>query len=211
MHAEGAMKHGRLTGAVLLGCVWAAQAAAQAPGIPGSVFRDCSDCPEMVVIGPGSFTMGGEGHARETPPHTVSIGYSFAAAKYDVTFDEWDACVADGGCGGLRPKDEGWGRGRRPVINVTWDDAQSCVGWLSRRTGKHYRLPKRMGNRRPGAARPARPVLVQRSGTPARRVPQRRQPAHPQRQDRVPHRAHDVGFGRGDPPVPIRRMREQPA
>ena len=58
----------------------------------------------------------------------------------EVTFAEWAACVAGGGCGGYRPDDEGWGRGNRPVINVSWDNAQSYVSWLSKRTGKSYRL-----------------------------------------------------------------------
>ena len=53
---------------------------------------------------------------------------------------EWDACVSAGGCGGYRPEDEGWGRGRRPVINVSWEDAQEYVRWLSRETGEDYRL-----------------------------------------------------------------------
>jgi formylglycine-generating enzyme required for sulfatase activity len=57
-----------------------------------------------------------------------------------VTFDEWDACVADGGCNGYKPNDEGWGRGRLPVINVSWSDAKAYVAWLSRKTGKSYRL-----------------------------------------------------------------------
>ena len=57
-----------------------------------------------------------------------------------MTFDEWDACVADGGCNGYQPSDEGWGRGRRPVINVSWDDAKAYVAWLSNKTGKTYRL-----------------------------------------------------------------------
>jgi formylglycine-generating enzyme required for sulfatase activity len=135
------MKQGIVVGVVLLTILLAGTSGAQQPGAPGSVFRDCADCPEMVVIGPGSFAMGEQGHSRETPVHTVTIGYSFAVGKYDVTFDEWDACVADGGCGALRPNDNGWGRGRQPVINVTWDDAQSYVIWLSRRTGQHYRLP----------------------------------------------------------------------
>ena len=93
----------------------------------GTVFRDCPQCPEMVVVSPGSFTMGETGQSRRMPLHTVTIGYSFAVGQYDVTFDEWDACVADGACFGYRPDDHGWGRGRRPVINVSWDDAQSYV------------------------------------------------------------------------------------
>ena len=66
---------------------------------------------------------------------------AFALSTHEVTFSEWDACVAAGGCGGYRPDDAGWGRGARPVINVSWDNARSYVSWLSRRTGKTYRLP----------------------------------------------------------------------
>ena len=64
----------------------------------------------------------------------------FAVGKHEVTFGEWDACVGDGGCRGHRPDDEGWGRGNRPVVNVSWEDARGYVGWLSRKTGKEYRL-----------------------------------------------------------------------
>ena len=60
-------------------------------------------------------------------------------SKFEVTFDEWDACVAYGDCD-PRVSDSGWGRGRQPVINVTWDDAKRYVAWLSRMTGKPYRL-----------------------------------------------------------------------
>lgn len=94
----------------------------------------------MVAVPQGSFTMGEEGKSRETPLHKVTIAYRFAAGRYTVTFDEWDACVQDGGCNGYQPSDNGWGRGKRPVINVDWDDAQSYVAWLSKKTGKHYRL-----------------------------------------------------------------------
>jgi formylglycine-generating enzyme required for sulfatase activity len=80
--------------------------------------KDCAECPEMVRI----------------------PGRSFMAGKYEVTFAEWDACVAGGGCNGYRPADEGWGRGRHPVIHVSWYDAQAYVQWLSNRTGKRYRL-----------------------------------------------------------------------
>ncbi len=106
----------------------------------------------MVVIPQGRFRMGapidrptgsscgGGGSGCEKPVHTVTIGYKLAVGTYEVTFDEWDACVAGRGCGGHRPDDEGWGRGRRPVINVSWDDAQGYVSWLSRKTGKSYRF-----------------------------------------------------------------------
>jgi formylglycine-generating enzyme required for sulfatase activity len=70
----------------------------------------------------------------------VTIAKPFAAGEYAVTFDKWHACVADGECGGHEPSDEGWGRGWRPVINVSWDDAQRYVSWISRKTGKTYRL-----------------------------------------------------------------------
>jgi formylglycine-generating enzyme required for sulfatase activity len=76
----------------------------------------------------------------EEPPHVVTIGKPFAAGKFPVTFAEWDACRADGGCAGYIPGDQGWGRSNRPVINVTWNDAKAYAGWLSKRTGRNYRL-----------------------------------------------------------------------
>lgn len=115
----------------------------------GRTFKDCDECPEMVVVPSGSFIMGSpdseEGRnrnffANEDPRHRVHIAYPFAVGVYEVTFAEWDACVAAGGCGGYVPDDKGWGRGNRPVIIVSWEDAQSYVRWLSDRTGKSYRL-----------------------------------------------------------------------
>jgi len=107
---------------------------------PGNVFRDCDISPEMVVIPPGSFTMGANDMTDDQkPPHRVNIPRQFAAGRYQVTFDEWDACVRDGGCT-HNPGDEGWGRGRRPVINVSWNDAKQYTLWLSAKTGKSYRL-----------------------------------------------------------------------
>ena len=100
----------------------------------------------MVVIPAGSFRMGclssndDDCYYDEFPVHEVTIR-SFALSKHEVTFNDWDACVAAGGCGGHSPDDEGWGRGDRPVINVSWEDAQSFVAWLSRVTGDAYRLP----------------------------------------------------------------------
>ena len=109
------------------------------------MFRDCPNCPEMVVIPAGWFRMGTaeKGYARsfrEEPKHRVTITKPFAAGKFEVTFAEWRACVANGGCKNYRSNDHGWGRGRRPVINVSWDDAKSYVSWLSRKTGQNYRL-----------------------------------------------------------------------
>jgi formylglycine-generating enzyme required for sulfatase activity len=110
------------------------------------------DADNMVRIPGGSFTMGSTSTetsragvpdqfaASERPPHAVVIR-SFALAKYDVTFDDWDACVNDGGCDGYRPDDHGWGRGKRPVINVSWADAQSYITWFSAKRGHSFRLP----------------------------------------------------------------------
>jgi formylglycine-generating enzyme required for sulfatase activity len=112
---------------------------------PKDSFKECDKCPEMIVVPAGSFTMGApdseQGHmATELPQHRVTIAKSFAVGRFAVTFDEWDACVADGGCNGYTPSDQGWGRGQQPVINVSWDDAKAYVAWLSKKTGKTYRL-----------------------------------------------------------------------
>ena len=110
----------------------------------GRKFRDCNECPEMVVVPSGSFTMGSPSGERggddEKPRHAVRIDYRFAVGVYEVTFAEWDACANAGGCDRYVPDDEGWGRGNRPVINVSWKDAQSYVRWLSARTGHKYGL-----------------------------------------------------------------------
>ena len=111
----------------------------------GKRFRDCAECPEMVVLPAGTFRMGAPrsesgSESDERPVHEVTIAAPFAVGVYEVTFAEWDACAAAGGCDGRRPGDAGWGRGRRPVIQVSWEDAQSYVQWLSRKTQKQYRL-----------------------------------------------------------------------
>jgi formylglycine-generating enzyme required for sulfatase activity len=62
-------------------------------------------------------------------------------SRTEVTFEQWDACVTDGGCDGQRPDDEGWGRGSRPVINISWEEARLFADWLSGKTGARYRLP----------------------------------------------------------------------
>jgi formylglycine-generating enzyme required for sulfatase activity len=111
---------------------------------PKDSFKECTDCPEMIVVPAGSFTMGSpatekDRSADEGPQHKVTIAKPFAVAKFDVTFTEWDACVAHGDCV-PHISDSSWGRGRQPAINVNWDDAQVYVAWLSRITGKPYRL-----------------------------------------------------------------------
>ena len=135
-----------------------------AGGPPPGTFRDCAECPLMVRVPAGSFTMGApesEPHSRanERPQRTISVR-AFAAGVYEVTFAEWEACVADGGCGGYHPQDgdqrhvggKGWGRGDRPVINVGYrvrrrnaltgamNHVQLYLDWLSSISGQRYRL-----------------------------------------------------------------------
>jgi hypothetical protein len=129
----------------------------------GNIFQDrltdgkpCPMCPEMVVVPAGKFLMGStpseiaaltkefpNGAAIlkvQGPQREVAIARPFAVGRFAVTFAEWDACVVDGGCNGYRPDDRAWGRGRQPVINVNWNDAKAYAAWLSRKTGKTYRL-----------------------------------------------------------------------
>ena len=114
---------------------------------PGIVFRDRlqdgSEGPEMVVIPAGRFQMGcvsGTGcRDNELPVHTVTFDKPFAIGKYEVTFAEYDRFAA--ATRAAKPDDAGWGRGRRPVINVNYRDAYDYAKWLSEQTGKPYRLP----------------------------------------------------------------------
>ena len=111
--------------------------------------RDCEECPQMAVIPAGSFEMGSpdgekdrekDRETDEGPMRLVKIESSLAVGKYEVTFREWDACVKGGGCRDYRPNANGWGRGDRPVINVSWNDARAYVRWLGEETGREYRL-----------------------------------------------------------------------
>ena len=109
---------------------------------PGSTFRDCPECPEMVVIPAGQFNMGSppaeSGQTDEKPVHAVKFARPYALSRFEVTFDEWDACAAAGKC--PRPGDDDLGRGRRPAINVSWTEATAYAAWLAERTGQPYRL-----------------------------------------------------------------------
>ena len=112
---------------------------------PGDVFRDCDAAPEMVVVPAGSFTMGSPPpeagrYDNEGPRREVTIGAPFAVGVFELTFAQWEICARTGGCGDKEPYDNGWGRGQRPAINVSWADAGRYVAWLSRLTGKPYRL-----------------------------------------------------------------------
>jgi formylglycine-generating enzyme required for sulfatase activity len=104
----------------------------------GDVFRDCPDCPEMVVVPAGEFDMGSAELEYEKPVHRVAIK-AFAIGRREVTFEEWDQCTAAGNC--FRADDRGQGRGERPVTDVSWRDVQAYIAWLSQKTGKKYRLP----------------------------------------------------------------------
>ena len=110
---------------------------------PGSEFKDCPTCPPMIVVPPGRFVMGSpadeSGHiATEAPQHVVTIDRAFAVGKYEITFDDWEACVSDRRC--ARLADSGFGRGRRPVINVSYEDTMPYLAWLSEKTNRKYRL-----------------------------------------------------------------------
>lgn len=109
---------------------------------PGSFLRDCPECPELAVIPPGSYQMGDPdpaGREIERPVHTVKFEQPFAVGRYEITFAEWDACEAAGGCS-YRPDDAGGGRGNQPVFGVNWEDANGYVRWLGEKTGQEYRL-----------------------------------------------------------------------
>jgi formylglycine-generating enzyme required for sulfatase activity len=111
---------------------------------PQQAFRECANaCPEMIVIPAGEFLMGSpvteqDRYGDEGPQHKVVIGKPFAVSKFVVTFADWDACAAVGGC--PQASDSTFGRGTRPVINVTWDEAKQYVDWFARMTGRPYRL-----------------------------------------------------------------------
>jgi len=122
----------------------------------GATFRDCPVCPQLVIVPAGRFVMGYDSFVEfedrdapivepkrfaQTPARRqVTISRPFAAGKFEITFDEWDACVDAGGCGKYSPKDNGWGRGNRPASNINWHDAKLYVDWLSKHTGRSYRL-----------------------------------------------------------------------
>ena len=108
----------------------------------GRTFSDCPVCPEMVLLPGGAFLMGSPPdetgrYDDEGPQRRVQID-GFAAGKHEVTWDEYEACVAAGACS--PPRDDGFGKGRRPVTHVSWDDVRSYARWLSALTGRPYRL-----------------------------------------------------------------------
>jgi formylglycine-generating enzyme required for sulfatase activity len=117
--------------------------AANDPG--GEAFKECEECPEMVVVPAGVAMLGsplGESGRQtfEAAPHPVEIGKPFAVGRYAVTFAQWDACYAEGACGHRRLGDLDFGRGNHPAIFATWTEAQLYVDWLKRKTSQPYRL-----------------------------------------------------------------------
>lgn len=115
------------------------------PRLPGEVFRDCAQCPELVVIvAPSASEVAavGDGAADGVEPASVDgVPRPYAIGRFEITFAEWDACVSDGGCTHA-PSDEGWGRNALPVINISHEDIdKQYLPWLSRRAGIRYRLP----------------------------------------------------------------------
>ena len=100
--------------------------------------RECEECPLMVAVPAGKFKMGSAKYKTELPVRSVNIR-RFAVGIHEVTFSQWDACHRAGRCS-YNPKDNLWGRGNRPVIDVSWNDAQEYVRWLSEVTGEKYRL-----------------------------------------------------------------------
>lgn len=110
----------------------------------GERFQDDPQGPWLVVVPPGTIEVGAHSHdtdARfdEKPRQTVTLPRALAIGVAPVTFQEWDACLAADGTR-HRPSDSTWGRDRRPVIHVSWHDAEEYLGWLSRHTGERYRL-----------------------------------------------------------------------
>lgn len=120
-----------------------------APGQPeyaGEFFKDCSFCPDMRALDGGTFMMGSApGEAGRTneegPIRQITIPGRYAIGTREVTNAQWDACVADGGCASYTPPDHGWGRDRKPVVSVSFEDAAAYTQWLSAKTGETYRLP----------------------------------------------------------------------
>jgi len=112
---------------------------------PGKSFKDCVGCPAMVVIPAAAYWQGSDDSSSmalsmEKPRRLVTIDEPFAVSTHEVTMAQWDACFDDKGCES-QPSDNGWGRGDRPVIMVSWNDAGQYVHWISKKTGQSYRLP----------------------------------------------------------------------
>jgi formylglycine-generating enzyme required for sulfatase activity len=112
---------------------------------PKDSFKECLNCPEMVVVPRGSFMMGTpadepDRFKGEDPIHRVTFAKPFAVGRFTISFDEWDACLADGGCGRIKGDDK-FGRGRLPAQGISFKAAKLYLAWLSKKVGRTYRLP----------------------------------------------------------------------
>jgi formylglycine-generating enzyme required for sulfatase activity len=106
---------------------------------PGRAVQDCSTCPLMVEVPAGTYLMGSDqGRPDEKPRHEVRFARPFLIGAYEITAAEWDACLREGGC---RVSPEAAADSQLPASNLSWDDAQGYVAWLSKKTGHAYRLP----------------------------------------------------------------------
>ncbi len=129
----------------IAGLAWSATGSSDAETASfGRYLRDCVDCPDLAELDAGSFLMGaaaGDPAAKgfEGPQKPVRLTRKIAMAVRETTFEDWGRCVADGACKPVA--DAGWGRGKRPVINVGQADAGAYAAWLSAKTGQRYRLP----------------------------------------------------------------------
>ncbi len=134
----------RLIGFLALSLMMAGGALAEPARQAGPIFRDCADCPEMVVVPAGQFLMGavdddGIPESWEQPVHRVNIARPIAVGRFEITFEEWDRCYDAGACAYL-PDDGPWGRGRQPVFRVAHEDIGPYLDWLSQVSGHRYRL-----------------------------------------------------------------------
>ena len=112
--------------------------------VPAGPQRDCDVCPVVASIPGGTFMMGSPDSERgrvgnEGPVHSVTLA-PFVMSRSEITYADWDACLADGGCNGYRPADMGE-RGDMPAMSISWRDAQAYTSWLTTKAGRTYRLP----------------------------------------------------------------------
>ena len=115
---------------------------ATVPMRQGDALRDCNDCPKLVTVLAGSYLDVADAKSNN-PPKNATIAQDFAIGRNDITFDDWNKCVSDGACDAITA-DAGWGRGTRPMIFVSFDDVTTqYLPWLSKLTGKAYRLPSK--------------------------------------------------------------------
>ena len=106
----------------------------------GETFQDCETCPKMIVIPGGKYTMGDDkGKKNQRPARQVTIKGPLAISIYEVTWDEYSVCLEEGACK-REPDAHKWGKGKRPAINMSFDEAVTFTKWLAKKTGRPYRL-----------------------------------------------------------------------